>query len=117
MTRILAISKDLSVCRQIHSALEGHAVEVALDAVCARMALSEGFDLLLVDAGLGAEGAELVAHVRGLMGDGVRVAALASAEDPWLQTLLTAGATERASKPVSASELRDLVSRAIVSVA
>lgn len=117
MNRILAVSSDLSVCRQIHAALEGHTVEVALDAVCARMALSDGYDLMLVDAGLGAEAAELVSHVRRLMGDSVRIVALGDGEDAALRALLAAGADDRSSKPVSATELRSLVSRSVVSVA
>jgi CheY-like chemotaxis protein len=117
MNRILAVSNDLSVCRQIHAALEGLTVEVALDAVCARMALSDGFDVVLVDAGLGSEAADLVAHVRRLMGESVRVVALAGELDDALEPMLAAGATERASKPVSASELRSLTSRSVVSVA
>jgi CheY-like chemotaxis protein len=117
MNRILAVSNDLSVCRQIHAALEGRTVEVALDAVCARMALSEGFDAVLVDAGLGTEAAEFVAHVRRLMGKSVRVVALAGELDEGLAPMLAAGATERASKPVSVPELRALASRSVVSVA
>jgi DNA-binding response OmpR family regulator len=117
MTRILAVSNDLSVCRQIHAALEGHSVEVALDAVCARMALPDGFDLMLVDAGLGHEGPELVAHVRRVLGEAIRVAALGDPEDPAAQALMVAGAGERTSKPISAQELRALVSRSVVSVA
>jgi DNA-binding response OmpR family regulator len=113
MTRILAVSNDLSVCRQIHAALEGHSIEVALDAVCARMALSDGFDLVLVDTGLGSEAANLAGHVRGLMGETMRVVALGDAPDPSLDGLVS----EWASKPVSAAELRALVSRSVVSVA
>jgi DNA-binding response OmpR family regulator len=111
MTRILAVSNDLSVCRQIHAALEGHSVEVALDAVCARMALSDAFDLVLIDAGLGAEAAGLAAHIHGLAGETMRVVALGN--DPSLDVLVS----ERASKPVSAAELGALVSRSVVSVA
>ena len=117
MNRILAVSNDLSVCRQIHAALEGRTVEVALDAVCARMALSEGFDAVLVDAGLGSEAADLVAHVRRLLGESVRVVALAGELDEGLEPMIAAGATERASKPVSVSELSSLASRSVFSVA
>jgi DNA-binding NtrC family response regulator len=117
MNRILAVSNDLSVCRQIHAALEGHTVEVALDAVCARMALSEGFDVVLVDGGLGSEAVELVTHVRRLLGDSVRVVVLAGDLDGGFESMQNAGATERASKPVSASELSALASRSVVSVA
>lgn len=113
MTRILAVSNDLSVCRQIHKALEGHPVEVALDAVCARMALSDGFDLVLIDSGLGHEAAGLAAHVSGLLGETVRVVALADASDPPLDAYVS----ETVSKPVSASELTALVSGSVVSVA
>jgi DNA-binding response OmpR family regulator len=115
MARVLAVSSDLAVCRQIHAALEGHHVEVALDAVCARMALSDGFDVILVDSGLGAEAVQLVGHVRRLMGDAVRIVALGAngTADP----LLEAGANDRGSKPVSAADLGAVVSRSIVSVA
>jgi DNA-binding response OmpR family regulator len=115
MARILAVSNDLAVCRQIHAALEGHVVEVALDSVCARMALSDGFDVVLVDSGLGAESVQLVAHVRRLMGEAVRIVALGANgnADP----LLDAGADDRGSKPISAQELGAVVSRSVVSVA
>jgi DNA-binding response OmpR family regulator len=115
MARILAVSNDLAVCRQIHAALEGHVVEVALDAVCARMALSDGFDVVLVDSGLGAEAAQLVGHVRRLMGEVVRIVALGA--NGSAEPLLEAGADDHGSKPVSHSELGTLVSRSVVSVA
>jgi DNA-binding response OmpR family regulator len=115
MARILAVSNDLGVCRQIHAALEGHVVEVALDAVCARMALSEGFDVVLVDSGLGAEAVQLVVHVRRLMGEAVRIVALG--QNGTAQPLIDAGADDRGSKPVSSPDLAAVISRSVVSVA
>jgi DNA-binding response OmpR family regulator len=103
MNRILAVSNDLSVCRQIHAALEGYTVEVALDAVSARMALPEGFDVLLLDAGLGAEGTELVAHVR-RVDRTMHIAVLARDHDG-VDAFMAAGASRSIARPLTAASL------------